>query len=141
MRFSLAIFSADWPIVSPVDGSAIAGDTGIKSRGRIFAKAFTRSTAVVALLASATMSARRRARPSARCPPCRTACDIRRPRRRAVRFHPALHSPFAPGGKLASALRGGELAAETPFSQRTRARALASMAAEPVDVFVIGGGI
>ena len=33
------------------------------------------------------------------------------------------------------------MAAETPFSQRTRARALASMAAEPVDVFVIGGGI
>jgi len=33
------------------------------------------------------------------------------------------------------------LAAETPFSHRTRARALASMAAEPVDVLVIGGGI
>src|SRR5207247_6182434 len=57
------------------------------------------------------------------------------------RFHPALHSPFAPGRKLASAPRGGELAAETPFSHRTRARALASMAAEPVDVLVIGGGI
>jgi hypothetical protein len=28
----LAIFSADWPIDSPVDGSAIAGDTGIKSK-------------------------------------------------------------------------------------------------------------
>jgi len=33
------------------------------------------------------------------------------------------------------------LAAETPFSHRTRARALASMAAEPVDLLVIGGGI
>src|SRR6266853_218045 len=30
---------------------------------------------------------------------------------------------------------------ETPFSHRTRAAALASMAAEPVDVLVIGGGI
>src|SRR5207247_5034830 len=35
MWFSLAIFSADWPIDSPVDGSAMAGDTGIRSRGRI----------------------------------------------------------------------------------------------------------
>jgi len=33
------------------------------------------------------------------------------------------------------------LAAETPFSHQTRAAALASMAAEPVDVLVIGGGI
>jgi glycerol-3-phosphate dehydrogenase len=33
------------------------------------------------------------------------------------------------------------LAAETPFSHRTRARALESMAAEPVDLLVIGGGI
>jgi glycerol-3-phosphate dehydrogenase len=33
------------------------------------------------------------------------------------------------------------LAAETPFSQQTRAAALSSMAAEPVDVLVIGGGI
>jgi glycerol-3-phosphate dehydrogenase len=30
---------------------------------------------------------------------------------------------------------------ETPFSQRTRAAALAAMAAEPVDVLIIGGGI
>src|SRR3989454_2399319 len=74
-------------------------------------------------------------------PALQTACDIRRRRPRAVRFHLALHSPFAPGRKLASALRGGELAAETPFSHRTRARALASMAAEPVDLLVIGGGI
>lgn len=33
------------------------------------------------------------------------------------------------------------MAAETPFSQQTRAVALSSMAAEPVDVLVIGGGI
>src|SRR5438093_12707843 len=60
MRFSLAIFSADWPIVSPVEGSAIAGDTGIRSRGRLFANALTRCRAVLALLASTRMSARRR---------------------------------------------------------------------------------
>src|SRR5437867_1526874 len=60
MRFSLAIFSADWPIVSPVEGSAIAGDTGIRSRGRIFANTLTRCRAVLALLASTRMSARRR---------------------------------------------------------------------------------
>lgn len=33
------------------------------------------------------------------------------------------------------------MAAETPFSQQTRAAALSSMAAEPVDLLVIGGGI
>jgi glycerol-3-phosphate dehydrogenase len=33
------------------------------------------------------------------------------------------------------------LSAESPFSQQTRAAALESMAAEPVDVLVIGGGI
>jgi len=33
------------------------------------------------------------------------------------------------------------LAAETPFSYQTRAAALSSMAAEPVDLLVIGGGI
>ena len=33
------------------------------------------------------------------------------------------------------------MAAETPFSHQTRAAALAAMAAEPVDVLVIGGGI
>jgi len=33
------------------------------------------------------------------------------------------------------------LAAETPFSHQTRAAALASMTAEPVDLLVIGGGI
>ena len=34
MPFSLAIFSADCPIDSPVEGSAIAGVTGTRSRGR-----------------------------------------------------------------------------------------------------------
>src|SRR5262249_51872595 len=33
MPFSLAIFSADSPIVRPVDGSASAGGTGTRSRG------------------------------------------------------------------------------------------------------------
>lgn len=33
------------------------------------------------------------------------------------------------------------MAAETPFSQQTRAAALSSMATEPVDLLVIGGGI
>ncbi len=33
------------------------------------------------------------------------------------------------------------MAAETPFSHQTRAAALSSMAAEPVDLLVIGGGI
>ena len=33
------------------------------------------------------------------------------------------------------------MAAETPFSHQTRATALSAMAAEPVDVLVIGGGI
>ncbi len=37
--FSFAIFSADWPIVSPVEGSAMAGVCGTKSRGRSFASA------------------------------------------------------------------------------------------------------
>ena len=39
MPFSFAIFSADWPIVSPVEGSAIAGVTGTRSRGRVAAEA------------------------------------------------------------------------------------------------------
>ena len=34
MVFSFAIFSADSPIVSPVEGSAIAGVTGTRSFGR-----------------------------------------------------------------------------------------------------------
>ena len=34
MPFSLAIFSADWPMVRPVDGSAMAGVSGTRSRGR-----------------------------------------------------------------------------------------------------------
>src|SRR2546430_11715536 len=35
---------------------------------------------------------------------------------------------------------GRELSLDTPFSFRTRVAALESMAAEPVDVLVIGGG-
>ena len=38
MPFSFAIFSADCPIDSPVDGSAMAGVTGTRSRGRTCAK-------------------------------------------------------------------------------------------------------
>src|SRR5205807_1509729 len=58
--FSFAIFSADWPIDSPVDGSAIAGDTGTRSLGRILAKVLMRAPSDLALLASTRMSARRR---------------------------------------------------------------------------------
>ena len=50
MPFSLAIFSADWPIVSPVDGSAIAGVTGTRSRGRVRASAPSRVPTLFALL-------------------------------------------------------------------------------------------
>src|SRR3989454_137154 len=60
MWFSLAIFSADWPIDSPVDGSAMAGDTGIRSRGRIRLSVRSREPSDLALLASTRMSARRR---------------------------------------------------------------------------------
>jgi len=42
MWFSFAIFSADWPMVSPVEGSAIAGTSGVRSRGRTFANALRR---------------------------------------------------------------------------------------------------
>jgi hypothetical protein len=40
MAFSLAIFSADCPIVSPVDGSAMAGVMGTRSFGLMRANAF-----------------------------------------------------------------------------------------------------
>ena len=40
--FSFAIFSADWPIVRPVEGSAMAGVSGTRSRRRTFEKAFSR---------------------------------------------------------------------------------------------------
>ena len=55
MPFSFAIFSADWPIVSPVVGSAMAGVIGTKSLARIFPKACTRCASVLAL--DAAMSA------------------------------------------------------------------------------------
>ena len=60
MWFCFAIFSADWPIVSPVDGSAMAGETGTRSRGRIRLKVRSRAPSVLALLASTRISARRR---------------------------------------------------------------------------------
>ncbi len=60
MRFSFAIFSADCPMDSPVDGSAMAGATGTRSRGRTRAKLRTRAITVFALLASIRTSARRR---------------------------------------------------------------------------------
>ena len=60
MWFSLAIFSADCPIDSPVEGSAMAGETGIRSRGRMREKTPSRWLNVFALLASIRMSARRR---------------------------------------------------------------------------------
>ena len=41
--FSRAIFSADWPMVRPVDGSAIAGASGARSRSRTDENARTRS--------------------------------------------------------------------------------------------------
>ncbi len=52
MPFSFAIFSADWPIDSPVEGSAMAGVTGTKSRGRTRASTPRRSAMAFALLAS-----------------------------------------------------------------------------------------
>src|SRR2546430_1300209 len=77
-------------------------------------------------------------------PTCRTACGSRRSPPRAVRWQPALHSP--PGSletypEPAAGPSWRTSTSETPFSHRTRAAALTSMAAEPVDVLVIGGGI
>ena len=46
--FSLAIRSAAWPIVSPVEYSAMAGATGIRSRGRVRAKVRSRAPSVLA---------------------------------------------------------------------------------------------
>src|SRR6185437_9489519 len=48
MRLIFAIFSADWPIVSPVEGSAIAGVIGTKSRGRIEPRILSRFAALLA---------------------------------------------------------------------------------------------
>src|SRR5207249_1769637 len=71
-------------------------------------------------------------------------CGSRRSPLRAVRWRPALHSP--PGSletypEPAAGPSWRASTSETPFSHRTRAAALASLAAEPVDVLVIGGGI
>ena len=60
MPFSFAIFSADWPIDSPVDGSAMAGVTGTRSRGRTCAKMPSRWPSVFALLASTRIWLKRR---------------------------------------------------------------------------------
>src|SRR5207247_4455951 len=55
------------------------------------------------------------------------------------------HRPGVSRSKRIMAPRGGQAGdrstSETPFSHRTRTAALASMAAEPVDLLVIGGGI
>ena len=56
MWFSFAIFSADWPIDSPVVGSAIAGVTGMRSRGLIFASAPSLAPSDFALLAAISAS-------------------------------------------------------------------------------------
>src|SRR5262245_24784667 len=60
MQFSFAIFSADWPIVSPVDGSEMAGATGMRSRGRVRAKVAILEPKLLALLASTRTLERRR---------------------------------------------------------------------------------
>jgi hypothetical protein len=48
MPLIFAIFSADSPMDSPVDGSAIAGAIGTRSRGRIFDSARTRAPTLFA---------------------------------------------------------------------------------------------
>jgi hypothetical protein len=60
MPFSFAIFSADWPMVSPVEGSAIAGVSGTRSLGRIPAKAERRAPRLRAREASIRARAMRR---------------------------------------------------------------------------------
>ncbi len=57
--FSLAIFSADWPIDSPVEGSAIAGATGTRSLGLIPATSLIRWERVFALLSPTSISLKR----------------------------------------------------------------------------------
>ncbi len=59
MPFSLAIFSADCPIVSPVDGSAMAGLTGMRSLGRKVDNNRIRSPADFALLRPTKSSEKR----------------------------------------------------------------------------------
>src|ERR1700722_19048622 len=56
MWLIFAILSADCPIVSPVDGSAIAGATGRRSRGRIRLKALAFAPIVLARLAATSAS-------------------------------------------------------------------------------------
>jgi predicted amidohydrolase YtcJ len=58
MWLIFAIFSADWPIVSPVDGSAIAGVIGTRSFGRIFASDCTRAPKLFARDAATISPAR-----------------------------------------------------------------------------------
>ena len=58
--FSLAIFSADWPIVRPVDGSAMAGASGTRSRGRTRASEPRRAPSDLAFCVSTRMRAMRR---------------------------------------------------------------------------------
>jgi hypothetical protein len=60
MPFSLAIFSADCPMDSPVEGSAIAGVTGTRARGRVRPKADRRAPKVFARLASTSTRVKRR---------------------------------------------------------------------------------
>ena len=60
MPFSFAIFSADWPMVSPVEGSAIAGVTGTRSRGRARRNAARRPPTLLARLASTSTRLKRR---------------------------------------------------------------------------------
>jgi len=60
MPFSLAIFSADWPIVRPVDGSAMAGVCGARSFGRSFENALSLPPSVRAFDASTRAFAMRR---------------------------------------------------------------------------------
>ena len=52
MSFSFAIFSALWPMVSPVVGSAMAGATGTRSLGRIFENALILAGRLFALFAA-----------------------------------------------------------------------------------------
>ena len=60
MPFSFAIFSADCPMLSPVEGSAMAGVTGTRSRGRVRPKAATRPPRLFARLASTSTRLKRR---------------------------------------------------------------------------------
>src|SRR2546422_1004308 len=157
MWFSFAIFSADWPIDSPVDGSAMAGDTGLTSRatlgtsadGTTCPKITAFTSAPSKLVRSRSSRATNRARSTARAP-LSTVPDlqngVRQPAITATRRPLATGITFSsrksrnlPRARCRASWRTST--SETPFSHRTRAAALASMAAEPVDVLVIGGGV